>query len=50
MIKYDYILGYLYSTRKGISEKELYELIPNLTEHEWQKFESIFGFLLIHSS
>ena len=41
------MLGYLYVSRKGISEVELLELIEGLTENQMQRFLSVFGFLLV---
>lgn len=45
--KFENLVGYIYVSRKGISESELYELIPTLTETQFKRFMSIFGFLLI---
>lgn len=45
--KFDLVLGYIYVSRKGITEQELLELIPTLSEQELHRFLSVFGFLLI---
>jgi hypothetical protein len=41
------LLGYIYCSRKGISETELFELIEGLTEIQMQRFQSVFGFLFV---
>jgi hypothetical protein len=45
--KFDHLLAYIYVSRKGITWRELKELIPALTDEDIKLFQDIFGFLLI---
>ncbi|CDW91345.1 histidine acid phosphatase family protein [Stylonychia lemnae] len=45
--KFDTLIGYIYVSRKGVTEKELFELIPSLSDQQFQRFMSVFGFALV---
>lgn len=45
--KFELFLGYLYQTRKGLTEDELSEIIEGITEEQILRFLSLFDILLI---
>jgi hypothetical protein len=46
-MKLEAVLSYILVSRKGITEAELFELIPNLSETHMNRVMSVFGFLMV---